>query len=65
MRRDLELESRIVEKRVAEEPYLDESGRRRWTGAESQAIDYGGVVGDGLIAHDRHSGPSGNRDGRV
>lgn len=42
MRRDLELEAQLVEKWVAVEPYLDESGRRRWAGAESRAIGYGG-----------------------
>jgi transposase len=42
MRRDLELEAQLVEKWVAVEPYLDESGRRRWAGAESRSIGYGG-----------------------
>jgi len=47
MARDLELEATIVEKWAAVEPVLDERGRRRWAGAESRAIGYGG---DSLVS---------------
>jgi transposase len=47
MTRDLDLEATIVEKWVAVRPVLDERGRRRWAGAESRAIGYGG---DSLVS---------------
>jgi len=47
MARDLELEATIVEKWAAVEPVLDERSRRRWAGAESRAIGYGG---DSLVS---------------
>lgn len=42
MKRDLALESIIVEKYAAVAPVLDERGRRLWAAAESRAIGYGG-----------------------
>ena len=48
MKRDLELEAKIVAKYAAIESVLDERGRRLWAAAESLSIGYGGdaVVSD-------------------
>ena len=48
MKRDLELEAKIVAKYAAIEGVLDERGRRLWAAAESLSIGYGGdaVVSD-------------------
>ncbi len=48
MKRDLELEAKIVAKYAAIESVLDERGRRLWAAAESISIGYGGdaVVSD-------------------
>ena len=48
MKRDLELEAKIVAKYSAIEAVLDERGRRLWAAAESLSIGYGGdaVVSD-------------------
>ena len=48
MKRDLELEVKIVAKYAAIESVLDERGRRLWAAAESVSIGYGGdaVVSD-------------------
>jgi len=48
MKRDLELEAKIVAKYAAIEAVLDERGRRLWAAAESLSIGYGGdaVVSD-------------------
>ena len=42
MRRNLELEAKVVEKYVALESVLDERGRRLWAAAEARSIGYGG-----------------------
>ena len=42
MKRDLALETVLVEKYAAISPALDERGRRLWAAAESRAIGYGG-----------------------
>jgi len=42
MKRDLELEAKIVAKYAAIEGVLDERGRRLWAAAESLSIGYGG-----------------------
>ncbi len=42
MKRDLALETILVEKYVAVSSALDERGRRLWAAAESRAIGYGG-----------------------
>lgn len=42
MKRDLGLETVLVEKYAAVLPVLDERGRRLWAAAESRAIGYGG-----------------------
>tara|TARA_B100000809_G_scaffold196931_1_gene196511 strand:- start:480 stop:689 length:210 start_codon:yes stop_codon:yes gene_type:complete len=42
MKRDLALETILVEKYVAVSSALDERGRRLWASAESRAIGYGG-----------------------
>ena len=48
MKRDLELEVKIVAKYAAIESVLDERGRRLWAAAEAVSIGYGGdaVVSD-------------------
>ncbi len=47
MKRNLELETLIVEKYVAVEGVLDERSRRLWAGAESRAIGFGGDCFEG------------------
>ena len=42
MKRDLALETILVEKYVAVSSVLNERGRRLWAAAESRAIGYGG-----------------------
>lgn len=42
MKRNLDLESILVEKYAAVSPVLDERGRRLWAASESRAIGYGG-----------------------
>jgi transposase len=44
MKRDLELEARIVAKYAAIESLLDERGRRLWAAAESLSLGYGGAA---------------------
>jgi hypothetical protein len=44
MKRDLELEAKIVAKYAAIESVLDERGRRLWAAAESLSIGYGGAA---------------------
>jgi len=48
MRRDVELEAKVVAKFAALESVLDERGRRLWAAAESLSIGYGGdaIVSD-------------------
>ena len=47
MRRDLAVETMLIEKYAAVSPVLDERGRRLWAAAESRAIGYGG---DSVVA---------------
>ena len=44
MKRDIELEAKIVEKYVAISSVLDERGRRLWAAAESLSLGYGGAA---------------------
>lgn len=44
MKRDLELEAKIVAKYIAIESVLDERGRRLWAAAESLSLGYGGAA---------------------
>lgn len=44
MKRDVELEARIVAKYAAIESVLDERGRRLWAAAEALSIGYGGAA---------------------
>ena len=68
MRRNVELETTIVEKYAAVEAFLDERGRRIWAATESRAIGYGegcsGSGRDGIVAPDQPQGARGARIGR-